>query len=153
MRAACLALVLAVTTAPILADKAWADDDCMITLAATPHNAPKFEDYPAGPLWQGTPVEPRLTTRMEKVFRTQLKTQARETPNFAGHYHIASWGCGAACIDWGLIDSQTGRVVMGDAWGDDDIMHVADQPLLYKPDSRLFIVVGAPSEKTSRAPG
>ncbi len=151
MRAACLALVLAVTTAPILADKAWADDDCMITLAATPHNAPKFEDYPAGPAWHGTPVAPRLVTRDEKLFRTQLRTQAQEKPDFAGHYRIALWGCGAACVDWGMVDSQSGRVVMGDRFGDIDAMKVnEDQRLIYRLNSRLLVILGAPNEKPER---
>ncbi len=123
--------------------------ECLLT-ASLPAHAPTFANYPTAPLWQGPSAEPRLATRMEKVFRTQLKTQAREKPDFAGHYHIATWGCGAACIDWGMIDSKTGRVVMGDTWGDVNLMHVMDQPLMYKPDSRLFIILGAPSEKPER---
>jgi hypothetical protein len=39
-----------------------------------------------------------------------LREEAREGPNFNGHYRVASWGCGTNCIEWAIIDLETGKV-------------------------------------------
>ncbi len=136
----------------VMAGAARADDDppeCLLT-KSLPAHAPRFEQYPAGPAWTGTRAAPVLTTHLSRIFRTQLRTQSKEKPDFAGHYRIAAWGCGTRCIDWGLVDAKSGQVVMGDHYGDVDLIHVMDEPLMYRPDSRLFVILGAPNEKPAR---
>ncbi len=141
-------------TAIAVAGAAQADDDppqCLLT-ASLPAHAPTFAQYPAGPLWQGKPAAPVLATHMARVFRTQLRTQSQGKPDFAGHYHIAGWGCGTSCISWGMVDLKSGQVVMADDhnYGDLDLFHVPDAPLIYRPDSRLLVMLGAPNEKPKR---
>jgi hypothetical protein len=71
---------------------------------------PRFEDYPAKEAWSGAPANLKLTTRSERLFRTNLTKAAKETPNFAGHYRVTYWGCGSNCSAAALIDLQTGIV-------------------------------------------
>ncbi len=134
------------------ASAARADDDppdCELT-PSLPAHAPAFTRYPAGQLWQGKSKAPVLATRPERLFRTQLRTQSQGQPDFAGHYRIVGWGCGAPCIDWGMVDLKNGSVIMGGRYGDVDHMYVADKSLIYRADSRLLVVIGAPNEKPER---
>jgi len=71
---------------------------------------PKFEDYPAAEVWNGTSAPVKLTTRSERMFRTKLTDAAKEPPNFAAHYRIATWGCGSECISGAIVDLAAGYV-------------------------------------------
>jgi hypothetical protein len=53
---------------------------------------------------------PRLTSRLARSYRTELRNAARLGPNFNGHYRILSWGCGTACIYWSVINLESGEV-------------------------------------------
>ena len=147
LRTAAFLCALLLAAGPALAQ----DDppDCELE-QSLPTGGPAFARYPAGPSWQGKPATPVLATPSARLFRTQLRTQSVGKPDFAGHYKIASWGCGAPCIDWGMVDLKTGHVVMGDRYGDVDHMYVMADVLVYRPDSRLFVIIGAPSEKPER---
>lgn len=76
----------------------------------TAKNPPRFEDYPVSETWNGTAAPLKLTTRSERMFKTQLTNAAKEPPNFAGHYRITYWGCGSNCSAGALVDLQTGEV-------------------------------------------
>lgn len=95
-------------------------------------NVPKFEDYP---------VKKVTTQRLKAVnlkshpkarrYRTRLREAIGKSPNFAGHYVIASWGCGTNCQTVVLIDVNSGHVyfaAFGTAWGSE-----------FRVDSYLFI--------------
>jgi hypothetical protein len=71
---------------------------------------PHFEGYPVTEIWHGTPAPLKLTTRSERMFKTQLTKAVNEPPNFAGHYRFAIWGCGSDCGAGALIDLKTGEV-------------------------------------------
>jgi hypothetical protein len=54
-------------------------------------------------------------------------TPAASGPNFAGHYTLARWGCGAGCVTVAVIDMTTGAVQfppfsIEDAWKADHII-------------------------------
>ena len=70
---------------------------------------PRFEDYTVTEQWPG-PANLKLTTRSERMFRTNLTNAAKEPPNFAEHYRVTYWGCGSNCSAGALIDLQTGTV-------------------------------------------
>src|SRR4051794_28941990 len=59
---------------------------------------PQFADYPVANIFRETPKPPVLASRMARAFRTELRRQAASGPNFAGHYTLARWGCGAGCV-------------------------------------------------------
>lgn len=81
-----------------------------------------------------------------RMFRTNLREAAKGGVNFAGHYTIATWGCGTNCTESGIIDQRNGRVFfprqlegVGNglaAWSDDL------ETLVFKPESNLLILNG-----------
>lgn len=81
-------------------------------------------------------------------YATVLRDAARRTPNFAGHYVLASWGCGASCIMSAAIDAKTGTVTWLPftvcCWEAN-----IGEPLEFRPNSRLLIVHGSRDEQGS----
>src|SRR4029077_6203267 len=47
-----------------------------------------FARYPAAPRLQGTPARPKLVTKQARRFRTRLREEAAQGPNFNGHYRV-----------------------------------------------------------------
>lgn len=121
---------------------------CSAILGAQTARPPRFEDYPVTEVWQGVAAPLKLTTRSERMFRTQLTEAAKQAPDFAGHYKFAGWGCGSACAAGAIIDLQTGDVLPpprgshGNGW-DRWIFcgGVFDRPYVEcRRDSRLLIL-------------
>jgi hypothetical protein len=141
------------TGAPAAASEA----ECMISVAAVA-SAPKFRDYPAPAERRFKPSEPRLASLDAKRYRTMLRLAAAKGANFAGHYTVADWGCGAGCIDFAIVDQRSGQVfferslraIYGGAVGDEPDGEPPNWALRYRRDSRLLIVVGAPNEDPAR---
>lgn len=46
-----------------------------------------------------------------KLFRTTIDSQVAEGANFAGHYTVATWGCGTSCTGYAIVDVITGNIV------------------------------------------
>lgn len=104
---------------------------------------PRFEAHPVSERFSATPAPAIIKHPRARLFRTMITTQAKGQPNFAGHYNLATWGCGSDCIGFALIDARTGRVyfhpraldVAGVPFQDED-------RLQFRPDSRLLIISG-----------
>lgn len=80
--------------------------------------APGFADFPISRIYKGVPAPVNLSSNpTARSFRTRLRQEARKGPNFAGHYTVASWGCGSNCESITIVDALTGRVY--DGIGDD----------------------------------
>jgi hypothetical protein len=110
---------------------------------------PHFNDYPVGEIYKG-PTAPLILTRDDLTFKTRLRWAAKnKKPNFAGHYILTSWGCGAECVMGAVIDAKTGKVYWWNfsicCWGTD----VDDKfnPIDFRPDSRLIVFSGLRNEK------
>lgn len=75
-----------------------------------------------------------------------LRAAAKRTPDFAGHYILASWGCGASCVMAAAIDTRSGVVTWFPftvcCW---DIE--VTNPLEFRLDSHLLIVHGSLNEQ------
>jgi len=138
-------------------------DDCLITIDAISHATPRFEDYSVPAETVGTPAPVDLASHpAAREFRTQIRSDARAGPNFAGHFTIVGWGCGAPCLQWGVVDARTGKVWFEPTASVVDANHVGDEGshsagvnadfynLRFRLDSRLLIVLGAPQEDVSR---
>jgi hypothetical protein len=76
----------------------------------TADRPPGFENFPVSEIWKGQAARVRLTTRSERLFRTNLTNAGKEPPNFAGHYRLTFWGCGSNCAAGAVIDLKTGSV-------------------------------------------
>ena len=110
---------------------------------------PHFKDYPAGEIYKGA-TAPLVLTKDDLTFKTRLREAAKnEKPNFAGHYILTIWGCGAECLMGAAIDAKTGRVYWWNfslcCWdsGTDDNFN----PIEFRPDSRLIVFSGLRDEK------
>ena len=123
-------------------------------VSADSRSLPRFEDYPATSVFSRPSATPVLTTKHQKLFQTMIRRAARKGPNFAGHYTIASWGCGSDCHDYAIVDDVTGYV-----W-DFSFDYVArfafptsnhlvpfhfGQGISFRKNSRLLIVDGCPN--------
>ena len=107
--------------------------------------APKFGDYPAGEVFRGKPASPVLDTRAARLFRTELRRQAASGPNFAAHFMLARWGCGAGCVSTAIIDSRNGRVWFPDLRVEDAVVQgdIADHSTDFEIDSELIVARGS----------
>jgi len=122
------------------------------TALAQTSATPRFEDYPA-PVYKGRPATLKLNGSKEaRNFRTQLREGAKQGVNFAGHYTVASWGCGTACLQVALIDAKTGAVFFPEelngfgVWFWDN----NDEALRFKPNSRLLVMSGFPASEGNK---
>lgn len=69
-----------------------------------------FTGYPPEKALTGRAVAPKLNSPQARHYRTILKAEAQNAPNFNGHFRVASWGCGTNCLGWAIVDLQTGDV-------------------------------------------
>ena len=86
---------------------------CRYTVLDVPRGAPKFEDYAVPRETVRHPAPVRMAEPDARMFRTRLReavaAAAHGGPDFAGHYALATWGCGTNCLGWGIVDLKTGR--------------------------------------------
>lgn len=92
---------------------------------------PRFEDYPAAPIFAGTPAKVNLASHPDaKKFRTALTEPFTPQQRFAGHYRIVEIGCGTSCQAIFAVDLVDGSVRS---------LFVASSGVAYRPDSRLIV--------------
>jgi hypothetical protein len=72
---------------------------------------PRFEDYAVPEKWGGIAAPVQFQTPSDREFRTQFIRASKEPPNFAGHYRVATWGCGTDCLEGGIVDLSTGQLL------------------------------------------
>lgn len=115
-------------------------------LSTTPQaQRPSFESFPVKEQFAGHVAVPRLVTKQDREFRTELQQAARQRPNFAGHYILTNIGCGASCVMTAALDAKTGRVTWLPftlcCWGE----HVRE-PVAFRVDSDLVVLEGSKDE-------
>ena len=106
---------------------------------------PKFNSYP--PLGKFKGKKAKLVMERQHAFRTRMREAYSQKPNFAGHYIIGDWGCGAPCRSVVIFDANTGRQVGGlrvSNWaGSSTFPCSIHDPMEYHLNSRLLIVYGS----------
>lgn len=81
-------------------------------------------------------------------YRTKLHIAFKKEPiNFAGKFILTQWGCGTACIQAALIDTQTGdiffpEILQGVTQGYNDAFSKHEM-LEFKNSSNLLTIYGA----------
>jgi hypothetical protein len=120
-------------------------------LLAAAGSAPTFDQFKVAEKFSGRPAEPILRTRTHQEFRTAIREAEQKGPNFAGHYTVAEWGCGAGCLSAVVVDTATGRVIDSPfsvlAYDMGRTYEGGEQQLEFRVDSRLLIGRGCPGEK------
>jgi hypothetical protein len=156
---ALLSLALAFGLLPAFGAGEQGRDEHMIRASDIPRDAPRFEDYAAKP-YVGVNAAPDVHSEVRsRRYRTQLKSWVREKPNFAGHYILATWGCGTGCTEIAVIDALTGKVFHPPGARTNSIEDVDPEVLVevsdgerradfgalrYRADSRLLVLFGTP---------
>jgi hypothetical protein len=110
---------------------------------------PQFKDFPAQGEYAGKNA-PVMITSKDRMYRTRLKEAAHEKPNFAGHYVLTTWGCGAGCLMGAVIDANTGKVhwfphticCWNEIERDDSFT-----PIVFRLNSRLIVFTGIRNEQ------
>ena len=130
---------------------------------------PRFEDYPVKEAFNRAPHPPIFMTRDQRLFRTRIRDGVengsgvwingewgrelnRPGPNFAGHYIVIVWGCGAGCIRMAMSDAKTGSVYNPPVSAGGLALPMLMFPnsagrapdLEYRIDSRLMIIKATP---------
>ena len=106
---------------------------------------PAFNQYPARVERVRTKAINFRGNPDARRFRTVLTEALRDGTNFAGHYIVASWGCGTACQIGAIIDTRTGNVF----WPKElaGIYTIFDEPIKHRANSRLLVVSQVPATK------
>jgi hypothetical protein len=147
-------------------DSASAFDKCR---AVTPEDvtdkrAPSFAAYRVTS--PETVENPSLNLKSNPIaptYRTVLRQETAQGPNFAGHYRVAVWGCGSSCSMFAVVNLDTGRVITPEGFSHTSGVHFGvdtqklfpesqmDYSLLgFTKDSRLLVVLGDLDEDESR---
>jgi hypothetical protein len=106
---------------------------------------PTFADCPARVQTKHETPHIVFADARARQYRTVIRDAAKGPIDFAGHYTIATWGCGSACLMAAAIDQKTGRVIslpftVSD-WSPD-----VTEPLAYHADSCMLVVRGSRNE-------
>lgn len=111
---------------------------------------PDFKDYSVLRVYSGHPAAPKLS-KAQRTFRTRIREGAKSPVQFAGHYTVPAWGCGAGCSAFVIVDSITGAVYDGFSVADLPPSWVEKHPdqlrMEFHPQSRLFKINGCPNEE------
>jgi hypothetical protein len=116
-------------------------------------NLPRLEDYAWAESLAGKAHSPILATPLDRKYKTMIRDAAAAGANFAGHFAIASWGCGTGCLEFVIADLKTGTVYDPPFLGVGFHYRRADfgptpgwqcyaDYLTYRLDSRLLVVEG-----------
>lgn len=112
---------------------------------------PQFSAYPVKEVYRGEPAKPIITKEWLSS-RTMIRRGADSDVEFAGHYTIPRWGCGADCNGFVIVDSINGKIYQGLAleelpfnW---EKAHGGDavKRMEFHPNSRLLKVNACPDE-------
>ncbi|HYX71061.1 MAG TPA: hypothetical protein VE825_18135 [Terriglobales bacterium] len=119
-----------------------------------PGKLPDFGDYPVKEIYQGKHARARIVTAYQKLFQTRIRESMDDDVNFAGHYVVATWGCGSGCMQFAVADAVSGRVYdppmksVAFHFGPDADHGPQKYPDMVnvKPDSALMVIEGCPDE-------
>lgn len=147
-------------------DASTAFDRCRIVTSSdlTDGKAPTFAAYRAATAQVS--ASPRLDLKSgptARMYRTVLRQEIAQGPNFAGHYRVAVWGCGSSCAMFAVVNLNSGRVITPEGFSVTSAVYfgVDDQKLFpdsqsedglfgFRKDSRLLVVLGDLDEDESR---
>ncbi len=92
-----------------------------------------FSQYPADNLYDGVVAPVDFESNKDAAtFRTAITNAVNTGVNFAGHYIIATWGCGTSCEGLAIVDALDGAIVVYNL--------LSEEGVAYRKDSNLLIV-------------
>jgi hypothetical protein len=169
MKLNCVAALLALLCASALSqgqqeDGPSAFDRCRLVTRAdlTDKQAPTFAAYHVSSA--DTVQNPKLdlaSNPIARMYRTVLRQEVAQGPNFAGHYGVAIWGCGSSCAMFAVVNLNTGRVITPERFSATSTVYFyvteffhdsrsENEVFGFRKNSRLLIVLGDLDEDESR---
>ncbi len=99
----------------------------------------QFDHFKADIIYKGKLAPPDFSTDPKaKHFITRIREGCEaEGVNFAGHYTIIEWGCGALCQEMAIVDRISGQIIYSHIPFDTADGHSGTR---YKIDSRMLII-------------
>lgn len=113
--------------------------------AAYAQHVPTFDDCSVTIEHKRTTPRVRFSDAVERQYQTVIRDAAKGPIDFAGHYILATWGCGSSCVMAAAIDAKTGRVTSLPFTVSDWPLEVTE-PLSYHATSCLLVVRGSRNE-------
>ena len=107
---------------------------------------PKFDDYGVKDKSSKRVSNVRIVSTQDKTYRAMLSAAIGQKPNFAGHFVMVEFGCGASCVRAAAIDTKTGAIY----WLPFTVCcfpSEVEEPISYTLDSSLIEVRGMRDEK------
>jgi len=157
--AAVAALFLGIHTVSTAGEELGSDGPDPSTIKASdfPKDAPQFREFPAR-RYLGKNASLHLGNDSEaRLYRTRVFAWSKEKPNFAGHYVLATWGCGTECTQLTIIDVKSGKVYQPEGLSTISANKVdgeltggnwfASGVVRFVSDSRMLILLGTPEER------
>jgi hypothetical protein len=143
-------------------DKAQVVHDCFVGANdLLDKSAPTFEQFAVKANPPSTPAKLDLESNpIARTYRTVLRNGMRQGANFAGHYRVVVWGCGASCAQFAVVNLANGRVITANGIEGISGVHFSANGFLphtdseywgfrFMKDSRLLVLVGAVNEDES----
>lgn len=87
----------------------------------------------------------KLEAPMAKAHASRIRAAVQRCPNFAGHYTVASWGCGAECAAYVIVDNLSGEIYEPPEISRGISLGVGGPE--FRPDSTLMVVANCPEPK------
>jgi hypothetical protein len=103
--------------------------------------APKFKDFPSGPVYTGPTAKLVLDNEFAKIYRTRLRIALTDKPVFASEYVSETIQCGTCCTTTTLVSKRTGKVLKD--WFGGAGPYVTDA----RVDSKLLMAEGPVLDK------
>jgi hypothetical protein len=113
----------------------------------------RFEDHrvevAAVTLQRADPSTHSKAVEISEKYRTMFRDEASEGPNFAGKYRVVRWGCGSGCIEWAVVDLNSGKIYFDKDFG--TLMFIPgwdfkEDYLEFKKNSSLIVAQGVANE-------
>ena len=165
-KAAAVSVLTTVVSAYVQQRTPSALDDCRLVEASdlADKEAPTFASYRVAV--EEPTANPKLDLNGNPIarrYRTVLRQEVANGPNFARHYRVAVWGCGSSCTMFAVVNLRSGRVITPEGFSatsgvyfDVDSQEAfrgseSDAWLLaFRKDSRLLVVLGDLDEDEGR---
>ena len=109
---------------------------------------------------------PRLDLKSNptaRMYRTVLRQEISQGPNFAGKYRVAVWGCGTSCAMFAVVNLSTGRVITPEGFSSTSAVYFGTEEQIvfpesqsgmglfgFRKDSKLLAVLGDLDEDENR---
>ena len=111
-------------------------------------SVPSFAEYHEPLVKMKSGARPKLISSQDREFKTRVAEASAQGVNFAGHYVLSSFGCGASCIMSFALDKKSGEISWLPftvcCW---DSVKIGAEPIGFMKDSRLVVVTGSRNEQ------